>query len=354
MNEPVTKKPSAFESVRPEWLALRHEETLEPDLFIIDAHHHLWARPECPYLLPDFLADIRNSGHAVQATVFVECRANYRRDGDRTLRSLGETEFAVAEGEKSKALHVSAQICAGIVAYMDLQAGGKSVEQLLDAHVVAGRGRLRGIRNMSAWLSEAIVATRSTGPPQGLLLTKAFREGFAHLAPRGLTFDAWMFHTQLSELRDLADAFGGTTIILNHVGGPIGVGRFGDHPRQVFDEWSLAMRELASCSNVYVKLGGLGMPHCGFGFHEQPVPPSSKELADAWRPLFDACLREFGPDRCMFESNFPVDKASFAYETVWNAFKRLTTGYSTAERNKLFAKTAAKVYRLDLQDLTHP
>ena len=347
MSEPTSRRSSPFAPVRTEWLAQRQEEILDPEISIIDAHHHLWDRAECPYLMPDLLADAQ-SGHAVRGTIFVECRARYRREGDRARRSLGETEFAAtAASEAARSTGSSHGLCAGIVAFVDLQQDALAVESLIDAHTLAACGRLRGIRNISAWGPES-AAAGAMGPPQGLLTSPAFREGFARLAERGLTFDAWMFYAQLAELRDLADAFPDTPIVLNHVGGPVGSGWNRADRQDIFRGWSGAMRTLASCPNVNVKLGGLGMPIFGFEFHEQADPPSSQQLADAWRPYIETCIQAFGPARCMFESNFPVDKCSFSYPILWNAFKRVTAGCSRQERDQLFAGTASAFYRLSL------
>jgi L-fuconolactonase len=342
----ASSKPAPFAPVRSDWLALRAEEVLDPDIAIVDAHHHLWDRAECPYLIPDLLLDV-GAGHAIRGTVFVECRTRYRRDGERALRSLGETEFAARAGEEAaRSGGSTARLCAGIVAFVDLQEGGEAVDALLDAHGDLARGRLRGIRNMSAWDPQS--ASSGKGPPRELLMSAAFRSGFGRLAAHGLTFDAWMFHAQLGELRDLADTFPGTPIVLNHVGGPVGTGGHPADREVVFREWSVAMRALSSCPNVYVKLGGLGMSIFGFGFHEQSAPPSSQELAETWRRYIDTCIQAFGPARCMFESNFPVDKCSCNYTTLWNAFKRVTSGYSRQEREQLFSGTASNFYRLNV------
>ncbi len=333
--------------VRPQWLALRREAALEPELPIIDAHHHLWEREEDPYLLDDFLADVGSGGgHNVRASVFIECRTSYRTDGDSLLRPLGETAFVAATGARADASpEVRCRVAAGIVGYADLRAGA-AIRAVLEAQIEAGAGRFRGIRNSSVWHPDPAARGSIAVPPPGLLLDPAFREGFACLAPLGLSFDAWMYHTQLAELRDLADAFPETTIVLNHVGGAIGIGPYAGRRAHVFAEWSAAIRELARYPNVHVKLGGLGMRLFGFGFHERSEPPSSEQLAEAWRPYVETCVSAFGPARCMFESNFPVDKASCGYTELWNAFKRITAGWAPDERAALFHDTAARIYRL--------
>lgn len=331
--------------VRPDWLARREEAVLEPALPIIDAHHHLWERPGNPYLLPDLLRDIAG-GHAIRATIYEECKSRYHADGDPLLRPLGEVEFAAAAGAEADRMPGTAtRVCAGIVGFADLRAGA-AVERVLQAQIAAGQGRFRGVRHTSAWHPDPAARGSAVLPQPGLLLDPGFRQGFACLAPLGLTFDAWMFHTQLAELCDLADAFPDTAIILNHIGGPLGIGPYAGRDRHVFAEWQAGMRSLAAFPNVHVKLGGLGMRLFGFRLHEQDLPPSSEDLAAAWRPHLEACITAFGAGRCMFESNFPVDKGSCSYTALWNAFKRVTAGCSAAERADLFFGTAARVYRL--------
>ncbi|TXL77609.1 amidohydrolase [Vineibacter terrae] len=333
-----------FLRVRPDWLALRTEAVLEPDLPIVDPHHHLWDHPGNPYLLSDLLADT-GSGHSVMATVYVEARSMYRAGGPIELRSLGETEFVngIAAMSASGAYGPTAA-CAAIIGNVDLRLGSRA-RAALEAHVAVSGGRFRGIRNVSAWHPDGIKAT-SASPPQGLLLDRGFRDGFACLAPLGLTFDAWLMHTQLDEVLDLARAFPDTTIVLDHVGGPVGIGPYVGQREAVFAAWAAAIRALARCPNVNVKLGGLGMHLIGFDFHARPQPPSSQDLASAWKPYIETCIAAFGAGRCMFESNFPVDKGTCSYRVLWNAFKRLTTGFSADEKAALYSGTARKVYRL--------
>jgi predicted TIM-barrel fold metal-dependent hydrolase len=333
--------------VRPDWLARRREEILEPALPIIDPHHHLWLERggTTPYLRRDLLADMAG-GHNIRATVFVECKASYRTDGDEAMQPVGEVEFVVAEGMPAGP---APWVGAGIVGYCDLRLG-VAAERVLEAQIAAGGGRFRGIRNTSAWHPDPRAWGSSILPPPGLLLDPKFREGFAKLAPLGLSFDAWMFHTQLAELRDLADAFPDTAIILNHAGGPLGIGPYATRRAHVFAEWRADMQRLARHANVNVKLGGLGMRLFGFDVHEGDVPASSEELATAWGPYLGTCIETFGPERCMFESNFPIDKGSCSYAVLWNAFKRMTTDCSAHERASLFHGTAARVYRLSVPD----
>ena len=333
-----------FLPVRPEWLALHREEIVEPELPIVDPHHHLWDRPGDPYLLPQLLDDT-GSGHNIVATLFVECRAMYRAEGPAPLRSLGETEFVNGVAAMSASGKYGAtRACAGIVGNVDLRLGA-AAREALEAHMRAAGERFRGIRNGSAWHKDGIKAT-SANPPPGLLLDAKFREGFAELAPLGLSFDGWLLHTQIGEFLDLARAFPGTTMILDHVGGPIGIGPYAGRRQEVFAEWSASIRELARCANVSVKLGGLAMHVGGFGFQLHPQPPSSEALAAAWKPYIETCIAAFGPERCMFESNFPVDKGMCSYAVLWNAFKHITAGASAAEKRALYSGTAARIYRM--------
>jgi len=332
--------------VRQEWLDRRHEEIIEPDLPIVDPHHHLVDRPETGrYLLPELLADL-GSGHNITATVYLEWLSMYRAAGPAELRPVGEIEFAngvaamAASGTYGKP-----RVCAGIVGYADLTLGA-SVEKVLETMITAGGGRFRGIRFITATHPDQAAWGSLVNRPAGLLMDRRVREGFARLAPLGLSFDAWMYHTQLGELVDLARAFPETRIVLDHVGGAIGLGRYAGKRDEVFVEWSARIRELAACPNVHVKLGGLGMRMFGFTVHTGELPPSSEELAAAWRPYIETCIAAFGPERAMFESNFPVDKGSCGYAVLWNAFKRITAGSSVAEKAALFAGTATKFYQL--------
>jgi predicted TIM-barrel fold metal-dependent hydrolase len=336
---------SPFLPVREEWLARRTEAIIEPDLPIVDPHHHLWDRPDWRYMFDDLLADL-NSGHNIVATVFVQCRAFYRGSGPDEMRPVGETEFVNGAAAMSASGRYGAtRICAGIVGHADLRLGAR-VEPVLQALIRAGGDRFRGIRHITAWDDDAYLLNPAFPAAPGLMGDAIFREGFAQLAPLGLSFDAWLYHPQIGELAALARAFPDTPIVLNHVGGPLGIGGYAGRREEVFGYWRAAVRDLASCPNVVVKLGGLGMRIGGFGFHEPADPPSSEQLAQAWRPYVETCIESFGAGRCMFESNFPVDKGSYSYAVCWNAFKRLASGASAAEKADLFSSTATRVYRL--------
>jgi predicted TIM-barrel fold metal-dependent hydrolase len=320
------------------------EEILEPERPICDPHHHLWDHPGRRYLLDELLADT-GSGHNVVATVFVECMSMYRASGPQETRPVGETEFVngIAAMSASGGFG-STRIASGIVSFADL-ALGERVGAVLDAHLAASP-RFRGIRHAAGWEASDQVRNSHTNPPPGLLGDARFRRGFAELAPRGLTFDAWLYHPQLPELTDLAKAFPDTTIILDHFGGPLGIGPYTGRRAEVFAAWKAAIRALADCPNVVVKLGGLVMPLNGFGFHKREQPIGSVELAEATRDWYLHTIECFGVARCMFESNFPVDKVSVSYRVLWNSFKRLTANFSAAERAALFHDTAVRVYQL--------
>ena len=338
---------SHYLPVRQAWLDRVQEPILEPDLPIVDPHHHLWDRSDWRYLLDDLLADT-NAGHNIVGTVFVQCRAMHRADGPEALRPVGETEFVngvaamAASGGYGKS-----KICAGIVGTTDFRLGA-GVQEVLEAHIRAGGGRFRGIRHISAWDAEPLVNNPNYAPPPGMLGHADFREGFSRLAPLGLSFDAWLYHPQIDDLTSLARAFPDTQIVLDHCGGPLAIGAYAGKRAEIFPVWAAAIRRLAECPNVHVKLGGLGMRINGYDFHEKADPPTAQTLADAWRPYIETCIDAFGTSRCMFESNFPVDKGSYSYAAYWNACKILTKNAGADEKADLFNRTAARFYRLDL------
>ena len=338
--------PSLISGLDEHWLALTQEEILEPELPICDPHHHLWDRPDQRYLLPDFLADT-GSGHRIESTVFLECGAFYRDQGPEALRPVGEAEFVRGVAAMSASgRYGPTRVAAAFVGFADLSLGD-AAEAVLTALVEAGGGRFRGVRHSAARDPGFVIAGSHGRPPEGLYGDRSFREGFACLGRLGLAFDAWVYHPQIPEVADLARSFPEQPILLNHVGGPIGIAPYAGRREEVFEQWRAAVRDLSACPNVYVKLGGLGSKRAGFGWHERPQPPSSEDLAAAWRPYVETCIEAFGPERCMFESNFPVDKASCSYAVLWNAFKRLAAGASADEKAALFRGTAMRFYRID-------
>ena len=332
--------------VRPEWLATQQEEILDPGQLIVDPHHHLWDRPGWRYLLDDILADIR-TGHDVRATVFVQARAMHRAEGPEAMKPVGETEFANGVAAMcASGSYGDIRVCAGIVGFADLTLG-EAVRPVLEAHIRAGCDRFRGIRHIATWDSDPALLNPAYMPAEDMLSSPAFRAGFAELGKLGLSYDAWLYFHQIPRLAALARAFPETPIVLDHCGGVLGIGRHaGQRDTAVFAAWTAALRELATCPNVMVKLGGLGMRLPGFGFETGERAPSSAVLAEAWRPWIEGCIEAFGPARCMFESNFPVDKGGYGYAVGWNAFKRLAAGASAEAKADLFWRSAARFYRL--------
>lgn len=344
------------------------EPILEPDLPIIDPHHHLWDRtaavlaqmpsPDHPfaavirrvprYLLDELLADLR-SGHNVRATVFLECGAMYRASGPASLKCIGETEFVNGIAAMSASgIYGEVRACAGIVGHADLRLGD-AVEDVLRAHIHAGNGRFRGIRHSASCDADpGVLGPLSDRNPPGLYRDAAFRSGFKWLHRLGLSFDAWLLEPQLPDLIDLTQSFPDTQIVLDHVGTPLGIASYAGKRDARFSIWRDNIRALAKSQNVSVKLGGLAMPFCGFAsFDAEPLAPSI-QLAEEWRPYVETCIEAFGADRCMFESNFPVDSGSCTYPVLWNALKRISARYSPAEKTALFSGTAARVYRIAL------
>jgi predicted TIM-barrel fold metal-dependent hydrolase len=329
---------------RVDWLAKYTEEVIDPKRPIVDPHHHLWDRGGQIYLIEDLRDDIA-SGHSIVATVYVEARSMYRAKGPEALRPVGEVEFVNGTAAMSASGgYGPAAICAGIVGHVDLLQGD-GARKVLEAEIAAGGGRFRGIRHSTAWDADAEVAGFYATRPKGLLLDATFRKGFAALTPLNLSFDAWLFHPQIGELIDLARAFPETRIVLDHCGGPIGLGGYANR-EEVFKVWKASILEIAKCPNVAVKLGGLAMRLLGYDFHERPMPPSSEDVAAAWRPYIETCIEAFGPARGMFESNFPPDKGQCSYQVIFNAFKRIAAQYSESEKTALFSRTASDFYRL--------
>lgn len=333
--------------VREAWLAQVQEPALEPDLPIIDAHHHLWDRPGQRYLLPEYQADT-SSGHRILASVYVQCRSMYSADRAAPFDAIGEVEFAAGiAAQSASGLHGESRLCAAIVAGADLCQGERIVPVLEEMQARSG-GRLRGIRNATAWHGDPRLVSNPRPPPAGILMDERFHEGVTCLARYGLSLDIWAYHTQLDEVLALARRFPDQPIVLDHFGGPLGAGPYAYQRQEVFQTWSRTIRELATCSNLRLKLGGLGMKVGGFAFDQSPLPPTSVELAERWRPYVLTCVEAFGAERCLFESNFPVDKGMFSYAVLWNAFKRLTQDWHTADREALFSGTAMDTYRLSL------
>ena len=332
-------------SATDEWLARWSEPILEPDLPIVDPHHHLWIRDGETYLMPELLDDLA-SGHKITATVFAECHSMYRAHGPAEMRPVGETEFVTGVAAMSESGGFGpSRACAAMFGGVDMMLGA-AVEPVLEAHVRAGGGRFRGVRYSTGW--DASEKIRSIVPEPHRLADPQVRAAMQVLHRMGLSFEAWLYHPQLSDVADLAAAFPDMTIILNHVGSPILGGPYGGRRDEVFSHWKAGIAEVARHPNVVVKLGALPI-RLGGGTYNREIPPSSEEVAAAWRPYLETCIEAFGPKRGMFESNFPVQRRWCSYPVVWNAFKRLAAGASAEEKADLFSNTAARVYRLSEQ-----
>lgn len=330
-----------------EWLSQVTEAALEPELPICDPHHHLWDPQNLPdkrYLLDELLTDT-GSGHNVVSTVFMECMAMYRASGPQAMRPVGETEFVNGVAAMSASGNYGAtRACAAIIGFADLMLGS-GAGAVLDAHLAASQ-RFRGIRHASGFDADEGIRNSHTRPFPGMLADSTFRAGMKELGRRGLTFDAWLYHPQIPELTALAKAFPDQPIIFDHFGGPLGIGPYAGKRDEVFDFWRKAVADLAKCANVYPKLGGLVMPLNGFGLHKASTPPGSAAIADLTRDYYLHMIDCFGPKRCMFESNFPVDKVSCSYTVLWNSFKRITADFSADEKAALYHDTAVRVYRV--------
>ncbi|HEX7775280.1 MAG TPA: amidohydrolase family protein [Parvibaculum sp.] len=329
-----------------EWLAQVREEIIDPALPIIDPHHHLWDHPDSRYMLDELRADT-GSGHNIRATVFVECKSMYRAEGPDHLKPVGETEFVNGiAAQSASGQYGGMRACAGIVSFADLRLGA-AVDEVLDAHIAVAPKRFRGIRHASAFDESPTVRPSHTNPPKDLFALPKFREGFARLGRRGLTFDAWLYHHQIPELTDLARAHPDVTVVFDHFGGPIGIGPYEGKRAEIFAQWKKDVAALATCPNVVAKIGGINMAVNGFGWHKRATPPTSDDLVASTRDWYLHAIDVFGPDRCMFESNFPVDKLSCSYAVLWNAFKKIAGSFNAAEKAALFHDTAKRVYRLD-------
>ena len=331
-----------------DWLALTTEETLEPELPICDAHHHFWDLrmdrvPYHRYLLHELAADI-NSGHNVRSTVFLEARAMYRQTGPEELRPVGEVEFVQGLAAASASgLYGPGQAAAAIIGHANLNLGG-DVARVLDALQAASPNRFRGIRHNTSWDPHPEVESRSF---EGQLADADFRAGAQVLASRGLAYDNVVYFPQLGELADFARAVPDLTIVSNHIGGLMRIGPYANRDDEVMPAWRDGIARLAECPNVVMKLGGVGQPRYGFDWHLRDKPIGSEELAEAMAPLLNYCIEQFGPERCLFESNFPPDKVSYSYHVMYNAFKRMTAGYSASERAAMFHDNAARVYGIE-------
>ena len=324
-----------------DWLDVVIEPVVDPDAPIIDPHHHLWpAGGSMAYGLADLEADLA-SGHNVVDTVFVECGAAYDRSGgDGAFAPVGESVFVTAEAERS-----GRQVMGGIVAHADL-CDAADLDAVLDAHEAAGHGRFRGIRHAGSHALHPEVLMIPGRAPAELYGDPAFRAGVARLGERGFTYDTWHYHYQNRDFLDLAHSVPDTTMVLDHFGTPLGVGPYQSQREHIFEQWKTDIADIAQCDNVVAKIGGLAMPDNGFGWNTAERPPTSDEFIEAQGRYYLHTIEQFGPERCMFESNFPVDRLSLSYRTFWNAAKKLVADFSPDERDAMLRGTAARIYRL--------
>jgi len=326
----------------PGWVDQVVEEIVDPEQRIIDPHHHLWPDGQSlDYGLEDLHGDT-GAGHRVEATVFVECHASYHRDGPEHLRSVGETDFVAAAAVESTTSG-QAEI-KGIVSNADLRLD--NLDEVLDAHDAAGLGRFRGIRHAIAFTPDVTTMRIPGRSTPYLSVDPAFRRGVQRLGERGLTYDSWNYSHQNGEVGALAAACPETTIVLDHFGTPIGVGAWAGQLDEIYEVWKSDLALVAANENVVAKLGGLAMPDNGYGWHERSTPATSDELVAAQEKWYLHAIDCFGPERCMFESNFPVDRWSVSYPVLWNALKKIADRFSPTERDQMFWGTAERVYSL--------
>ncbi len=325
-----------------EWLALVSEPIIDPERPIVDPHHHLWHRPNSTYILEHLWGDT-GSGHNITKTVFLECGASYLEDGPEHLKSVGETVFVEEIAAQSR--EGEGAVISAIVSRTDLRAA--ELDEALDAHEEAAKGVFRGIRHAGARDPYPESLTIPGRAPEGLYEDEDFRKGVARLGERGYTYDTWHYHHQNAAFRNLAEAVSDTTMILDHFGTPLGVGPYADKREEIYEKWREDITAIAKCSNVVAKIGGLAMPDNGFGWDKQDAPPTSDEFVEAQARYYHHTIESFGPDRCMFESNFPVDRRSLSYHVLYNALKKIAAQYTDDEQTAMFHGTATRIYKLD-------
>ena len=334
-----------------EWLDQVTEKIVDQDLEIIDPHHHLWpgtpgtdgVSAENRYLLEDLWNDTQ-SGHNVVKTVFVECGQGYYESGSEAMKPVGETKFVVGVAEEAKQDVSKAQI-EGIVGHADMMLG-ESAREVLEAHLEEGKGRFKGIRHGASWDESDEIRNSHSNPIQSIYLDDEFQKGIEQLDALNFTLDAWNYHKQIKELTELAKCFPNLKIVQNHFGGPLGIGPYAGRREDVFSVWQESIAELAERDNVFIKIGGLAMPINGWGWHKRELPANSDEFIESHGRYYLHAIKCFGVERCMFESNFPVDKRSISYPILWNGFKKIVEDFSTEEKEYLFYKTAAEFYSL--------
>ena len=328
------------------WLNQVKEDIIDPDLPIIDPHHHLWhgdnqLAGSFPYLMEQ-LSEDTNSGHNIIGTIFMECAQGYYLNGDEKYKSVGETEFVINIIEESKNISGPTNIL-GIISFADLMLGSE-VKDVLDKHIITGKGLFKGIRHAAGWDHNNEIQNSHSNPVKNIYYETSFRKGAEELIKLNLTFDAWHYHHQINDLSIFSKNYPELTIIHDHFGGPLGVGPYQGKRDEIFKKWKDDISLLAESKNVYAKLGGLAMPVNGWNFHKNDKPATSNQIVEMHNDYYSHTLECFGVERCMFESNFPVDRRSVSYHVIWNAFKKMVTDYSDKDKNKLFFQNAKDVY----------
>ena len=335
----------------PGWIDKIQEEIIEPGLPIIDPHHHLWHGPvqeqgdnnPYRYLLEDLWNDT-GSGHDIKKTVFIDCGQEYYEEGPQEFKPVGETEFVVEIAKQAQLDPLKSQI-SGIIGHVDMMLGD-SAREVLEAHNEKGEGLFRGIRHSGGWDANEAVKNAHSEPTEQIYLEDKFQRGLQQLINLNMVFDTWHYHNQISDLTVLAKALPDLRIVHDHFGGPLGIGPYEGKKDLVFGKWKDDISALSECPNVYSKLGGLAMPINGWNLHKRDLPATSDELVNLHKAYYSHTIESFGVERCMFESNFPVDKQSISYHVLWNAFKKMSLGFSDEEKSYLFYETAKDFYSL--------
>ena len=333
------------------WIDKVQEEIIDPEREIIDPHHHLWHGPEDPpgikdtyrYLLEDLWNDT-SSGHNIKKTVYIDCGQEYYQDGPDAFKPVGETEFVVDIAKEAKKDSSQAQI-EGIIGHVNMMLG-ESSREVLELHIEKGEGLFRGIRHSGGWDADERVRNAHSEPTESIYLEDAFQIGLEQLIKLDLVFDTWHYHNQIKDLTILASNLPDLRIVHDHFGGPLGIGPYAGKQEEIFEQWKEDTSRLAECPNVYAKLGGLAMPVNGWDWHKRELPVTSDELLAKHEKYYTHTIEIFGADRCMFESNFPVDKQSISYHVLWNAFKKMTKDFNEEDKEFLFYKTAKDFYSL--------
>ena len=341
MNQPI-RTPELIQ----QWLDQYSEDAIDAQRPICDPHHHLWDYPTNTYMLEHLMADVSSSGHNIESTVYMECGYGYRVDTERAMRVVGEVEFCREVHKQAQRQGLKTEVNKGYVGRADMMLDINQLQAVLEAMVVEGGDRFKGIRHATAYVNDDAIDQSHTKPQPRMMRDSDFVEGVDLLGQMGLTFDGWLYHEQIAEFTALARSVPNTRLILDHLGGPVGIGSYTGQHSAYFDKWRADIEELAKCDNVFMKLGGVAMYVNGFGWHDHSMPPTSDQYAEVYGDWMHACINAFGAERCMFESNFPVDRVSISYNVLWNGFKKIAQSYTQTEQDNLFIGSAERCYDL--------